>query len=540
MSRLTLQYLLLILFTLFVSTETFAQIPFQKAYGHENGGSQGNAIILTNSGDYAIAGWYDVDGLFSAEFYLILIDTAGDTLWTKTYGENISNFSGVLNGSGNEGFNLVQTSDNGFMLIGERHKFKSGPSDVYAVKVDESGTLQWSKTYGGADNDYGVAVDQLVDDGYVIGGFSESFGAGIRDMYLLKLDNSGDTLWTRTYGGSTIDAANDMKQTSDGGFILVGYTFSYGAGSSDVYVIRTDSNGDIIWQHTYGGDLNDIGQAVIETQDGGFMLCGETESFGAGNKDVYLTKVSSMGDIEWSRTYGGDNFEAGKSVAQSEDGGYIIAGYTRGFAANGEDFYLIKTDPEGEILWSKIYGGTSDETAQSVLETKDGGTILTGYTRSFGVGNSNVYLIKTDSEGDGGCLQSNTATQVNDVPTIKMAVTSIVGYGTNTSNVTTLVGSTNTEYFDPCDMVGNIDISITKDVRLYPNPSSSYLKIETDNSNSLLDKRIEIIDVLGRQVKSYTLTNEEDEIDISMLSNGVFILKVLIEEQNFSFKFVKK
>ena len=540
MSRLIQQYLLLILLGLYVSTGASAQIPFQKVYGHVDGGSQGNAIILTNSGGYAIAGWYDVDGLFSAEFYLILIDAAGDTLWTKTYGESVSDFNETLNGSGNEGFNLVQTADNGFMLIGERHKFTEGPSDVYAVKIDETGTLQWSRTYGGADNDYGIAVHQTADDDYVIGGFSESYGAGIRDMYLLKLDNSGDTLWTRTYGGTSIDAANDMQQTSDGGFILTGYTFSYGAGSSDIYVIKTAANGDVLWQHTYGGDLNDIGHAVIETQDGGFILCGETESFGAGNQDVYLTKVNSMGDIEWSKTYGGENFEAGKSIAQAEDGGYIIAGYTRGFGAEGEDFFLIKTDQEGEITWSKRFGGSFDETAQSVKQTQDGGYILSGQTRSFGVGNSNVYLIKTDGGGNGGCLQSTTTPQVNDVPTIKMAITSTVGYGTMSSQPITLVGNTNTEYSDPCeDIVGSIENSKSNTLKIYPNPSSSYLKIEGGDNNSFIDKHIKIYDVLGQLVKSYTLINSEDEIDISMLSNGVFILNVLIEDQYVSFKFVK-
>lgn len=243
-----------------------AQSGFQKSFRSVDG-SQANTVIKTHNGGYALAGWYDVDGLFSAEFFLIVTDAAGDTLWMRTYGKKSDTSSFAQNGSGNEGYHLVQTPDGGFMFIGERHEIAGGTSDVYAVRIDPDGQLLWSRMYGGQENEYGLSVMQSADGNFVVGGFTESHGAGIRDMLLFKVDDTGDTLWTRTYGGESIDAAMATKATDDGGYVLAGYTFSYGAGSSDVYVIRTDSVGNVIWQKTFGGTLNDIGHDVIQTTD---------------------------------------------------------------------------------------------------------------------------------------------------------------------------------------------------------------------------------------------------------------------------------
>ncbi len=205
----------------FVATEfTFSQSSstFQRTYGSEYG-NKGNAIIEGKEGEYIIAGWYDVNALFSAEFYLLGIDSIGDTLWTRTYGEKVDSAAN-RNGAGNEGFSVIQAFDGGYLLTGEVHGFGSGTYDMYAVRLDESLDTMWSKTYGGADAEIAYSMIQASDTCFVLAGYSESFGAGIRDFYVVKIDDSGDTLWTRTIGGVQSEVAHEIIQTFDGGDIL--------------------------------------------------------------------------------------------------------------------------------------------------------------------------------------------------------------------------------------------------------------------------------------------------------------------------------
>jgi len=527
----------LVVFVLVCSSSLLAQSPFQKTYGSING-NEANAVITTSAGGYGIAGWYDVEGLFTAEFYLIITNSVGDTLWTRTYGEKSDTTGNFINGSGNEGYNLLQTADNGFLFVGERHQFAGGQSDAYAVRVDSLGELLWAKTYGGSDNDYALAAEQTADGGFVFGGFTESYGAGIRDMYLFKTDHMGEILWTRTYGGGSIDAAFDMQQTSDGGFILAGYTFSF-SGSSDIYVIRTDSEGAVLWQKTYGGELNDIGNAIIQTQDDGFIICGETESFDVGNVDVYLLKINGDGDVDWAKTYGGSDFESGKSIVESTEGGYMVAGYTRSFGSGGEDFYLIKTDESGDLVWANTYGGAQDDAARSIKQTTDQGYIVAGYTKSFGIGFSDIYLIKTNSLGDSGCNQDDTNTEVTDVVTTVNTVNSIVQDGGGTLEPNTRVGYTNTGLSNPCDIIDNTkEIAHEPRFRLFPNPTRQYLTLEPIGSDGYATKQIFIYDILGQELLSDS-KNDNNRIDISSLPNGVFTLRLLADGQSFSFVFVK-
>jgi hypothetical protein len=171
---------------------------------------------------------------------------------------------------------------------------------------------------------------------------------GYEDVYIIKTDASGDTLWTRTYGGTSDDAAYSVQQTSDGGYIVAGTTSSFGAGGEDVYLIKTDVAGDTLWAKTYGGIHNDDGYSIQQTSDGGFIVAGQTNSFGSGGYDVYLIKTNAYGDTLWTRTCGGADDDCGQSVQQTSDGGYVIAGETYS-EAGGYDVYLIKTDDSGYV-----------------------------------------------------------------------------------------------------------------------------------------------------------------------------------------------
>jgi hypothetical protein len=209
---------------------------------------------------------------------------------------------------------------------------------------------------------WGMSVQQTADSGYVIAGYYSPFdrpGGGPHDVLLMKANAQGDSLWTKVYGGSNYDEGYSVQQTDDGGYIITGYAGSFGEGDRDVYLVKTDSLGNTLWTRTYGGTYNEAGNSVEQTTDGGYIIAGWTYSFSAGTPDsgnVYLIKTNSSGNTLWTRTFGGTGEDQGRSVQQTVDGGYIIAGYTYSFGAGGADVYLIKTDSLGLAVAEPLTG----------------------------------------------------------------------------------------------------------------------------------------------------------------------------------------
>jgi hypothetical protein len=329
--------------------------------------------------------------LFLCLFVTVAIADPGDTLWTRTYGGSLMD----------QGFFVQQTTDGGYVLVGMTQSFGGGGTDVYMVKTDVTGDTLWTRAYGDTLGEHGRCVQQTADGGYVVAGMTQSFGAGSDDFYLLKTDADGDTLWTRTYGGSESDIGYSVRQTSDGGYIMTGNTYSSGAGHSDVYLVKTDADGDTLWTRTYGGSEWDDARSIQQTSDSGYVVAGFTNSFGAGSYDIWLLKTDTNGDTLWSGVYGGSGEDQGYSVQQTTDGGYIIAGYTYSFGAGSADVYLVKTDADGAAVWTRTYGGSSIDKGYSVEHTSDGGYIVAGSFASFGGGRyPDLYVVKTDENGD--------------------------------------------------------------------------------------------------------------------------------------------
>ncbi len=319
------------------------------------------------------------------------IAQAPDTLWTKTYGGTDTDW----------GESVQECTSGGFIIAGWTYSFGAGSQDVYLIRTNSDGDTMWTKTYGGTDTDGGLSVQECANSGFIIAGKTESFGAGSNDVYLIRTNADGDTLWTKTYGGTSGDYGESVQECASGGFIIAGYTWSFGAGKSDVYLIRTNSDGDTMWTKTYGGTDTDWGLSVQECAGSGFIIAGGTESFGAGYSDVYLVRTNADGDTLWIKTYGGTNSDYGESVQECAGGGFIIAGMTGSFGANPDttDVYLIRTDADGDTLWTKTYGGTDNDWGYSVRECAGGGFIIAGMTGSFGAGYSDVYLIRVGPEG---------------------------------------------------------------------------------------------------------------------------------------------
>ncbi len=407
-----------------------------------------------------------------------------DTLWTKTYG----------GGATEEAYCIQQTSDGGYIIAGYTFSFGAGGNDFYLVRTDPNGDTLWTRTYGGSLNDQAYSVQQTPDDGFIVVGFTESFGNGNCDFYLVKTDPNGDTVWTQTFGGSEDDRARAIVPTGDGSYIVAGYTLSYGAGNNDIYMIKIDDSGNFIWSETYGGSGSEFAYNIIKTSDDGYLLIGYTSSFGAGSNDFYIVKTDSLGEQQWSKYYGGTEADIGYSVAELTEGGFIFAGYTRSFGAGQYDFYLIKTDNDGDSLWTKTFGGTGDEFATSVVETDDGGFILSGGTSSFGAGSRDFYLVRTNSVGDtlwsrtyGGSSQeqSYSTRKTTDGAYVLAGQTSSFGAGGLdfwTVKIAELgyLGL----IFEPDSFIFDVtgDSIVTREFSVYSDGSTTYIRPRCDSS----------------------------------------------------------
>ena len=286
---------------------------------------------------------------------------------------------------------VEQTTDGGYVVAG--YTYNTEFFEVCLVKTSANGDTLWTRTFGDTLSDsQGEAVRQTLDGGYVVTGLTNSHGAGSYDVYLIKTNGNGDTLWTRTYGGPSDDEGSSVQQTADSGYIITG-------GTGDVYLIKTDAQGDTLWTRTFGGGSDDYGECVRQTTDGGYVIAGFTRSFGAGMIDVYLIRTDAHGDTLWTRAYGGTDEDLASSVQQTTDGGYIVAGRTSSFGAGGGDVWLIRTNANGDTLWTRTFGGPANDASGSVQQTTDDGYVIAGITDSYGAGGADVYLIKTDSLG---------------------------------------------------------------------------------------------------------------------------------------------
>lgn len=299
-------------------------------------------------------------------------------------------------------YSVQQTSDGGYIIAGYTYSSEAGSSDVYLVKTDSEGNMEWEKTFGGKGSDIGYSVRQTKDGGYIVGGFTSSYGAGGDDAYLIKTDAAGNMQWEQVYGGSKQDQYYSVRQTLDGGYVLVGATFSFGAGHRDGHLIKTDSDGNVQWDKTFGGGNHDATGWVEQTTDGGYIVAGYTNSYGVGDLDAYLIKTDPNGDQEWQQTFGGPNRDQAYSVRPTADGGYVLGGISHSYGAGDRDIYLIKTDSNGNLEWNQTFGEDGEEMGWIVSQTIDGGYIIGGATDAPDVFSSvgDAYLIKTDSRGN--------------------------------------------------------------------------------------------------------------------------------------------
>jgi hypothetical protein len=347
-----------------------------------------SSFVQTADGGYVLAGYTYSFGAGNEDFWLLKTNANGDSVWSRTFG-----------GPGWEGANsLQQTSDGGFILAGFSNSFGVGGYNLWLVKTDANGNSSWSRSFSGPGWDGANCVLQTADGGYILGGLTNSYGAGDFDFWLLKTNANGDSLWSRTFGGPLYEDIFSIQPTTGGGYILAGRTLSYGASNYDAYLVKTNANGDSVWTRHFGGSGFETATAVQQTTDGGYILAGITSSYGAGNEDFWLLKTNASGDSAWSRTFGGASWDRAYSLQKTADGGYILAGRTDSYGSGQGDFYLVKTNSNGNSLWSRTFGGAGFDGAYFVRQTTDSGFVLAGFTESFGAGGRDFWLVKTRPE----------------------------------------------------------------------------------------------------------------------------------------------
>jgi hypothetical protein len=401
---------------------------FCKAIGGEKL-DLGHSLIQTSDGGYAIAGYTYSFGAGGADVYVVKLDANGNLQWTKTIGGPASE----------AGYSLIQTSDSGYAIAGETGVLSINELEahilnleVYVIKLDANGNPQWTKTIGEGYLARGSSLIQTSDGGYAIAGSTSPFGPGEEDVYVVKLDAHGNLQWTKTIGGPESEGGNSIIQTSDGGYAIAGSTKSFGAGGEDVYVVKLDAKGNLQWTKTIGGPEGEEGHSLIQTADGGYAIVGSTKSFGSGGYDVYVVKLDAHGNLQWTKTIGGSESEGGYSLVQTSDGGYAIAGYTESFGAGDWDVYVVKLDAHGNLQWTKTIGGPGYDWGESLIQTSDGGYAITGSTKSFGSGEADICIVKLDKNGN-ACCAVRQISRVGSGGRLRSVTPSIGSGGTLTS-----------------------------------------------------------------------------------------------------------
>jgi len=495
---------------LIICGNSFGQITFQKAYGYGIT-DYVNFIQQTTDGGYIMAGY--TESFDNGDIYLIKTNAFGDTLWTKAYGSFETEYVGCVR----------QTNDGGYIIAGGSEQSSEFQDDVYIVKTDSVGDTIWAKIYLGGD---ASSIQQTTDGGYII------FGGTSCDMcnphfLLIKTFASGDTIWTRTFQSSDDDMASSVQQTSDGGYILVGTSRYYFPDAEHVQLIKTNANGDTLWTKSYGGSNFDYGSSVQQTTDGGYIIAGGTSSFGVGNGDVYLIKTNSTGDVLWSLAYGGPRGDGASSVQQTTDGGFIIAGSTSSFADTVGDVYLIKTNSVGDTLWTRTYGGSNADEASSVQQTTDGGYIIAGFTRSFGAGGSDLYLIKTDSIGNTECDAGSTSTFISIAVTQTFPSTVGISSGLTVEPTQTLIHR-GTVVTTICSDEGIPSISQSQSsTLLFPNPISQSSTLQI-NSSLQGNVTVNIYNILGQNIMTKESNSHTIYLSSNDFSEGIYFYRAMI------------
>ena len=456
---------------------------------------------------------------------------------------------------------VAQTSDSGYVIVGNTTLASQGAirPDAYVLKTDKYGKEEWAKLYGGNSLDVGQDVLALDDGSTVIVGETESFTMGDpMQIYLFKIDLQGNLLWQKDFGGPFEDNANRIIKANDGGFIIVGNTITTTYGSTDAYVVKTDTDGNIQWSNSYGGQYGENAMDIAPTSDGNYIFVGSYQE--GQNSDVLIVKIDPSGNELWSKTLSTPYSEQGNSIIETTDGGFIIAGFTTG--ENARDGLLLKINANGDQQWKKAYGGIHSDYFSSAVKTSDGGYLCAGATNQYFSKEfvyNDLWLVKTDSAGN-FIWEKKYGGAFDDFAT-GIIKTKEGGYVISGS--TQSFSDKNQVYFIGVNPDGNIVTDVKKiDNKVipnklslfqnYPNPFNPSTIIQFDvpsliNQNSD-NVSLRIYDILGNKIATlvnknlspgrYNVDFNSNNVNGKKLSSGIYFYRLIIGNQSATKKMV--
>lgn len=382
------------------------------------------SITATSDGGYLINAMTWAFGEGACDMWLIKIDANFEVEWQKTYGDE--------NRDGWSNCTIRETNDGGFLVFTDTNSFGREIYDFWILKLNSTGEIEWQRTYG--TQDYDTADGELQptkDGGFIAIGSTYRGGTFLYDIWILKLDRNGQIEWNRAYGEpNSYELGYSVQQASDGGYIVGGSQLPAGSDDYRPIIIKLSAAGDVQWQKALGSNERRefFFPHVRETNDGGFLLADNSLSAGAGSSDLWMAKLSPSGDILWQKLYGGNGIELARSLWPTTDGGCLVAASTSSFGAGGSDFWLLRLDSAGGIQWQKTYGTDKTEYPFFILPTHDGDYIVSGYSLLGTRGEMVIIKISPDGEIGPCSLVQNSNAIVTAAPIAPMAtnvVTSI-------------------------------------------------------------------------------------------------------------------
>ncbi|MCS3870800.1 hypothetical protein J3D55_003716 [Chryseobacterium ginsenosidimutans] len=514
--------ILTLMLSLVMAGQTAPAIQWKKTLGGSNW-DQGSSVCQTTDGGSIIAGYSpSTDGNVTGnhgngDYWVVKLDSSGNIQWQKSLGGSDYDYA----------YSIQQTSDGGYIVAGQTYSNNgdvtgyhgSVYADFWVVKLDINGNIQWQKAIGGNGQDAAYSIQQTSDGGYIVAGESSSTdGDAIghlsynnTDLWIVKINSTGSIQWQKSFGGYNTEIALDAKQTSDGGYIVAGATASNSGditqnyGEYDYWVLKLDNAGNLQWQKTFGGSGTDNAQSVIQTSDGGYMVAGFSRS---GNwlvhdhygdlytNDAWIIKLDGSGNIVWAKSKGGTGNDVANSIKEIGNGEYVFAGYSSsndgdavGNPTGSANFWIVKIDNSGNVIWQKSMGGSLGDFGQSMSQTVDGGFIMTGYSYSNDGDVSFHYGIPT----------------YPDFWVVKLGPE---------------VLSTNENKFE--------------NLSIFPNPVSDILNI----SGIISDSEFEIYNAVGQKVSGGKISDQK--VNVNELTKGVYFISIKDKENITRLKFIKK
>jgi hypothetical protein len=478
--------ILLFCFYLLIS-ETDAQISgFQRTYGLP-GFNYGVSAFETSDKGFMILG--NKSGFTgNTDIYIINTDKNGYMKWDKALGGD-----SLMVATG-----FKQTPDKGMIISGYTNGLTTQAYDFLIIKTDSLANLEWENSFGGADWDFANSVAYIPNIAYFIAGKTYNNTSGMADAFVAAVSLNGDTLWTKTIGGSGDDVFNCIDTTNDGNLIASGYTNSFGNGAYDFYLVKIDIHGNILWTKTYGQTANEIAYAARATSDNGYVVIGSSNSYPAINTDPWLVKTNADGDSLWSYFYYNNNDEEFFDIKQQNNGKYLLAGYTTTWGFGKKEVIVHLVSSAGDYLYGNTYGGDWDDLAYSVGFASDGGFFFTGTTESKGVGLANIYFIKTNNQ----CYTDTNSIHIMNIDEI-------------------------------------IDENIL--LNLYPNPTNNYINI--DIKGNFIDMLyVNIYNMMGEIILTdeakISLNKITLNYSVKNFKAGIYFLNIKNDKLNETLKFI--